>query len=95
MTITNSQDREWFPNTAASNHMTGDSGTLVNLKPYSGHDSVMVGNGDLLNISHIGDTFLNTTNGKMVMKKVLLVPRWSILKFLNDFGLMLLVQLSS
>jgi hypothetical protein len=74
ITITNSQDREWFPDTAASNHMTSDSGTLINLKPYIGHDSVMVGNGDLLKISHIGDTFLNTTSGKMVMKKVLLVP---------------------
>ena len=73
MTITNSQDNERFPNTVASNPMTSDSGTLVNLKPYNGHDSVMVGNGDLLNISHIGDTFLNTTYGKMIMKKVLLV----------------------
>lgn len=39
---------KWFPDTAASNHMTSDSGTLVNLKPYNGHDSVMVGNCDLL-----------------------------------------------
>lgn len=82
MTITNTQDSERFPKTTAffferkttaSNHMTGDSGTLVNLKPYNGHDSVMVGIGDLLKISH-PNTFLNTTHGKMVMKQVLLVP---------------------
>ena len=43
MTITDSQDSAWFPDTGASTHMTGDSGTLVNLKNYNGHDRVMVG----------------------------------------------------
>jgi hypothetical protein len=58
MTITSNQYNEWFPNTIASNHMTNDSSTLVNWKPYNGHDSVMVGNGDLLNIFTIMILFL-------------------------------------
>jgi hypothetical protein len=58
MTITSNQYNEWFPNTVASNHMTDDSSTLVNWKPYNGHDSVMVGNGDLLNIFTIVILFL-------------------------------------
>jgi hypothetical protein len=58
MTITSNQYNEWFPNTIASNHMTDDSSTLVNWKPYNGHDSVMVGNGDLLNIFTIVILFL-------------------------------------
>jgi len=60
------------------------------LKPYNGHDSVMVVNSDLLKISHTGDTFLNTTHGKMVMKQVLLVPGLkknllSVIQFTNYY----------
>lgn len=36
--------------------MTSNSKTLKNKRPYFGNDSVLIGNGNLLGISSIGDT---------------------------------------
>lgn len=49
-----STNADWFPDTGATAHVTDNAGKLSNLVPYKGADSVMVGNGARLRISHVG-----------------------------------------
>nr|CAD1835675.1 unnamed protein product [Ananas comosus var. bracteatus] len=54
--ITDVHDDEWHPDTGANAHITDKPGNLTNLVPYSGSDSVMVGDGTSLPITHIAAT---------------------------------------
>nr|CAD1840445.1 unnamed protein product [Ananas comosus var. bracteatus] len=54
--ITNVHDDEWHPDTSANAHITDKPGNLTNLVPYFGYDSVMVGDGTFLPITHIATT---------------------------------------
>ncbi|KAG8379883.1 hypothetical protein BUALT_Bualt07G0135600 [Buddleja alternifolia] len=67
-------DLEWFPDTGATAHMTGNSGKLENLRLYKGFDAVMVGNGEFMNITHVGDTQVNYDGHEIPLRNVLLVP---------------------
>lgn len=46
----------------------------MNLRPYHGSDSIMVGNGDLLPISHVGEGVITNGDINIPLKNVLLVP---------------------
>ncbi|KAF8401648.1 hypothetical protein HHK36_012594 [Tetracentron sinense] len=72
--IADNQNSEWFPDTGATAHMTGNPGKLQNLKPYKGNDGVMVGNGQTLAITHIGEAHINEKSTPIDLKNVLLVP---------------------
>ena len=65
---------EWFLDTGASDHITGNPGNLHSLTPYHGSDGVMVGNGHTLLITHIGETTLGIGSSPIHLKDVLLVP---------------------
>jgi hypothetical protein len=55
----NQPDLSWYPNTAATNHMTSDLSNLnLQSEEYNGHEQVRVGNGQGLNIAHIGTSNL-------------------------------------
>ena len=43
---------DWYVDSGASAHMTNSTGNLDSGTPYSGHEQVAVGNGNLLNVSH-------------------------------------------
>lgn len=64
--------------------MTGNPGKLQNLKSYSGNDGVIVGNGEILPITHVGDTKINTQPNPINLKNVLLVS--DIIKDLLSIG---------
>ena len=64
----------WFPDTGATQHMTPDDGNLSNLQPYKGKDKIMVGNGNKLDITHIGDTTIQSGKDNVKLKNVLVVP---------------------
>ena len=63
--------KEWLPDTSATTDMTGDTGKVRNLVPYSGSNCVMVGNGNKLKITHVGDSAINAANGTIPLNKVL------------------------
>ncbi|KAF6152047.1 hypothetical protein GIB67_031369 [Kingdonia uniflora] len=63
---------EWLPDTGATTHITDNPGTLPNIKPYFGSDYVMVGNGNQLPITHMGETRI--ANSKLHLHNVLVVP---------------------
>ncbi|KAK2972647.1 hypothetical protein RJ640_003025 [Escallonia rubra] len=90
MHVTDSQDSEWFPDTGATAHITEDPGKLSNLVRYQGSDSVMVGNGNKLHISHIGDGKIKSGHSVIPLKDVLVVPHiqkslLSVSQLTNDY----------
>lgn len=50
---------DWYLDSGATAHMTSQSTTLDSYEPYSGNGSVIVGNGNTLDISHIGSSKLS------------------------------------
>lgn len=54
--------------------MTGNRDKLFNLTSYTGRDYVMVGNGEKLKITHIGDAQLPAKHNDILLHDVLLVP---------------------
>ncbi|KAJ0088515.1 hypothetical protein Patl1_32914 [Pistacia atlantica] len=64
---------EWTSDTGTSTHMTSNEGNLHNLKPYTGNDHVMLGNGEFLKGTHTGDALLGFGQSAIVLRNVLLV----------------------
>ncbi|CAN7132816.1 unnamed protein product [Brassica rapa subsp. narinosa] len=56
--------QEWYPDSAASAHITNDSSQLQSSEPYLGNDQVIVGNGDYLPITHVGSIALQLPQGQ-------------------------------
>ena len=44
------------------------------IKNYKGNETIFIGNGESLNISHIGEGKIQTNNGILNLKNVLIVP---------------------
>ena len=66
--------QEWFPDSAASAHITNDGSRLQSSQPYLGNDQVIVGNGDYLPITHVGSVALQTPSGTLPLEDVLVCP---------------------
>lgn len=64
----------WLIDSAASHHITRDLQNLAIHNPYNGTDSVLIGNGTGLGISHTGSTFLPSTRKPFHLNNVLCVP---------------------
>ncbi|KAJ0099696.1 hypothetical protein Patl1_21683 [Pistacia atlantica] len=67
-------DTEWTTDTGASNHMTGKSGMLTNIRHYSGSDSELIGDGSSMPILAIGDSYIKQKKSALPLNDVLLVP---------------------
>ena len=70
--------------------MVNNPGKLDTITSYKGHDKIIVGNGQGLNISHVGNISLNTNHGTLKLKDVLVVPQLkknllSVAQLTNDF----------
>ncbi|PRQ44553.1 hypothetical protein RchiOBHm_Chr3g0480521 [Rosa chinensis] len=61
----------WLADTGATNHMTNNPHVLTNATPYLNTDSVQIGDGKQLRITHTGDTML----GLLKLKNILLIPK--------------------
>ncbi|GAA0148186.1 hypothetical protein LIER_07702 [Lithospermum erythrorhizon] len=70
MHIEDSNDVVWYPDSGTSAHITGNMSLLHSVTPYSGSIKVMVGNGDLLQVTHTGQT----TISNLKVLNVLFVP---------------------
>ena len=66
---------DWYPDTAATHHITSSTQHLQSAQPYSGPDSVIVGNGDFLPITHIGSIALPSLSGTLPLNDVLVCPQ--------------------
>jgi hypothetical protein len=74
MTIADNQDSTWFLDTRATDHMIGDPCNLHSLTLYHCTDGVMVGNGESLPITHIGQANIGSSSSSLKLKDVILVP---------------------
>lgn len=73
--MSSSHDACWYPDSAATNHMTHDYSNLT-IQPteYSGEEQVRVGDGFNLPIHHTGGSSLSTPSGKLLLHNLLHVP---------------------
>lgn len=75
LTVNEESDPNFYADSGATTHMTNKGGNFLNLKPYFGTDTVFVGNGQALPITHTGKALLKTTQGKLHLNNVLVVPK--------------------
>ena len=67
--------QDWLADSGVGVHMMPDAGKLHNMCPYSGPKKVVVGNGNSLPISHVGDISIPTPHKALLLKDVLAVPK--------------------
>lgn len=72
--VTELSSQEWFPDTSATAHVTSSPQHLHQSQPYVGSDTVMVGDGNFLPITHTGSACLPTTLGTLPLFYVLVCP---------------------
>lgn len=73
--LEDNSDQQFYTDSGATSHMTKNPSNLERIKTYKGYDKILVGNGQGLQISHIGDTSLKTNHGNFNLKNVLVVPK--------------------
>jgi hypothetical protein len=71
--VNSPNEGEWLPDTGVTAHITDDPGILSDIKPYVGSDSVMVGNGHQLPITHTGNAHIFPTDSPLSLNNVLIV----------------------
>lgn len=74
LSLNDTVDDTFYVDSGATSHMTNNAGKLLNPKIYEGPDTIYVGNGNELSISHIGNAHMFTKHGKLLLKDVLEVP---------------------
>ncbi|KAH9667511.1 retrovirus-related pol polyprotein from transposon RE1 [Citrus sinensis] len=69
-------DQGWYLDSGAIHHLTNNVQNLVEGNPYNGTQLLFVGNGQGLNITHIGCTYLSTSFGTCLsLTNTLCVPK--------------------
>jgi histone deacetylase 1/2 len=68
-------DTNWYADSGASDHITGDLEKLTVREKYGGRDQVHTTNGAGMNISNIGHATLHTPNRNLHLKNILHVPK--------------------
>ncbi|KAG6666675.1 hypothetical protein CIPAW_01G048700 [Carya illinoinensis] len=68
------ENTSWHLDIGATDHMIANEGILHSLTPYQGHDGIMVGNGKVLPITHVGQAIVGSSNSQLLLNDVLVVP---------------------
>ena len=71
----NQTDDQIYIDLEATSHIINNPGKLKTIIPYKGHDKIFVGNGQGLQISHIGNTSLKTYYEDLHLNNILVVPK--------------------
>jgi histone deacetylase 1/2 len=67
-------DTNWYTDTGATDHITGELNKLLITNKYHGQDKVLTAAGIGMNISHTGNSILRTPYGSFDLKNILHVP---------------------
>jgi hypothetical protein len=70
-------DTNWYTDSGATHHLTGELNKLSVHERYKGHDRVHTAEGTGMSISHIGNSVLHTTHDKLHLRNILHVPNAS------------------
>ena len=89
---------DWYLDSGATHHVTNDINNLSSYMPYEGTDSLFIGNGSGMEISHVGSAQLTFSNYTFLLHDVLHVPLFtknllSLSKLLSDNSI--LIEFSS
>ncbi|KAL4272879.1 hypothetical protein GQ457_13G027250 [Hibiscus cannabinus] len=68
------EDATWFPDSGATAHLTPDLGKFLSSSPYTGSGKIIVANGMIVPISHIGSSSLATNSRSLFLSNLLHVP---------------------
>lgn len=68
-------DTNWYMDTGATDHITGELEKLNIHEKYTGNDQVHAANGAGMGISHIGHSILHSQNSRIDLNKILHVPQ--------------------
>lgn len=69
-----SSNLDWYPDSGATNQLTADLGHLSLQSDYTGPDTLKIGNGVGLPITHVGSSTLHTSIHYFLLNKILRVP---------------------
>jgi len=88
--VTDQSGSEWVGDSGSTAHITNAPHKLTQTQLYEGSDSVMVGNGNFLPITHTGSGSLPSTSGNLPLNDVLVCPDiskplLSVSKLTNDY----------
>lgn len=67
-------DVSWYLDTSASHHLTTNLGNLYGSMPYSGNDTIQIGNGSGLHILCTGSSTLSSSQRSFSLQDILYVP---------------------
>ena len=69
-------DPNWFPDSGVINHMTSDPLNLMDRVDYERSNKVIVGNGSVLHINHVGKSLFTSdlSNRSLLLNRLLHVP---------------------
>jgi histone deacetylase 1/2 len=67
-------DTNWYTDTEATDHITGNLEKLMIRDQYHGKDKIHTANGEGMHISHIGHSSIQTPNHELHLKNILHVP---------------------
>ncbi|GMJ04377.1 hypothetical protein HRI_004106900 [Hibiscus trionum] len=86
-----SSDVVWFPDSGATHHITSDHGNLHTESSYTGKDSLLVGDGHAVRISHVGTGMISNGCRSLRLQNLLCVPDirknlLSVSQFARDNG---------
>nr|GEX74705.1 hypothetical protein [Tanacetum cinerariifolium] len=74
--ITNVTTSSYMFDTGASNTVDPERTYFHSISEYGGPDEIVLGNGNTLSITHIGQTHLHASSGSLALKDVLCVPQF-------------------
>ncbi|KAL1195980.1 Retrovirus-related Pol polyprotein from transposon RE2 [Cardamine amara subsp. amara] len=67
--VTEASGNEWYPDSGATAHITNSTQRLQQAQPYHGSDTVLIGDGNFLPITHIGSANLPSTQSRAQVPK--------------------------
>jgi hypothetical protein len=67
-------DNNWYTDSGATDHITGDLNKLTMHDTYSGHDQIHAANDSGMDITHIGNTIISTSTRDLVLQNVMHAP---------------------
>ena len=71
----NPPDENWYMDTGATSHMTGDAGTLTSYFNSSMHKNIVVGNGHVIPVLGHGHTHVKSSDPPLTLSNVLHAPQ--------------------
>ncbi|KAL4319539.1 hypothetical protein GQ457_18G013270 [Hibiscus cannabinus] len=71
---TNAREVVWYPDSGATHHITSDRANLQTDESYACMNSLLMGNGDKVKITHIGNSSLVSEDRSLMLHNLLCVP---------------------